>query len=181
MSKLDFEEIPSYMLSVRAQDSKTGSSSIANVHVHVQDINDNAPVFEGSPYFVKVKESTAVGTRLLRVYTSDRDSGENQRRSYEILSDTSVIPGVFEISEDTGILRIEKKLDYEVQKQCDVVVRVTDHGQPSLSAEAIVTVILTFLVTITMLTCLICRVYKKRQPLKVPLNFFLLLAQLREL
>ena len=144
-SELDFEEIPSYVLSVRAQDSKTGASSLATLHVIVQDINDNPPVIESAPYFAKVKESTPARTSLLRVHTSDKDSGENQRRSFQLVSDTSVIPGSFVITEDTGILRIQKKLDYETQKQIDIVVRVTDHGVPSLSAETVVTVI-TFLV-----------------------------------
>lgn len=142
MSELDFEETPSYQLSVRAQDSKTGASSVATVHILVQDINDNAPMFEGSPYFVKIKESSPVGTRLMRVHTTDKDSGENRKRSYGIISDTSVIPGTFAISKDTGILRIEKKLDYEIQKRCDIVVRVTDHGLPSLSDETVITVII---------------------------------------
>ena len=137
---MDFEDIPNYKLLVRAQDSKTGASSIATVNINVQDINDNAPVIEASPYFVKVKENSPVGTSLLRVYTSDKDSGENQRRSFHIVSDTSVIPGAFIIIEDTGILKIAKTLDYETQKRCDVVVRVTDYGVPSLSAETIITV-----------------------------------------
>ena len=145
LSELDYEEIPSYTLSVRVQDSKTGASSLTTLHVLVQDINDNPPVIEASPYFVKVKESTPARTSLLRVYTSDRDSGENQRRSFQLVSDTSVVPGSFVITKDTGILRIQKKLDYERQKRIDVVVRVYDHGVPSFSAETVVTVIIAFL------------------------------------
>ena len=144
LSELDFEEVPSYTLSVRAQDSKTGASSVATIHVSVQDINDNPPVIKGSPYFVKVKENAPVGTSLLRVYSSDKDSGKNQERSYHIVSDTSKIPGSFVIMEDTGILRTGKSLDYETQKRCDIVVRVTDHGVPSLFAETMVTVIVAF-------------------------------------
>ena len=143
LSELDFEEIPSYTLSVRAQDSKTGASSLATVHVSVQDINDNPPEIKASPYFVKVKESAPVGTSLLRVYTSDKDSGVNQELSYHIISDTSKIPGSFIIIEDTGILRVNKVLDYETQKRCDLVVRVNDHGVPSLFAETMITVIIT--------------------------------------
>ena len=144
LSELDFEEIPSYKLSVRVQDSKTGASSIAILHVLVQDINDNPPVIEASPYFVKVRESSPVGTSLLRVQTSDKDSGVNQRRSFHVVSDTSIVPGTFVVTEDTGILRVQKKLDYETQKRIDVVVRVADHGDPSLSAETVITVIITF-------------------------------------
>lgn len=143
LSELDFEEIPSYKLLVRAQDSETGASSLATLHVFVQDVNDNSPVFEGAPFYLRIKENSPAGTNLLRLYTSDKDSGENGRHSFQIVSDNSVIPGSFVVEKDTGIVRIEKKLDYETQKRYDIVVRVVDHGVPSLSAETLITVIVT--------------------------------------
>lgn len=140
ISELDFEAIPRYILSVRAQDSKTGAFSLATVIILVQDINDNPPVFDASPYFVKIKENSRVGMSLLRVDASDKDSGENRKLYYEILNENSVIPGTFAVSHNTGILRIEKNLDYETQKRHDIVIRVKDNGVPSLSAETSVTV-----------------------------------------
>ena len=43
--------------------------------VNVEDINDNAPVFEEPEYRSEVKESVAVGSTVTTVRATDLDSG----------------------------------------------------------------------------------------------------------
>lgn len=139
-SKLDFEATVEHKLTVRAKDSNTGASSNAVVNILVKDVNDNPPTFEGTPYFVRVSERTPVGKGVMRVVTADLDSGENKKRFYEIVGDTSVFSGTFAIVRNTGVLSVAKRLDYETKKRFDVTVRVTDRGRPSLSSETIIKV-----------------------------------------
>ena len=142
-SKLDFEATVEYKLTVRAKDSNTGASSNAVVNILVKDVNDNPPTFEATPYFVRISERTPVGKGVMRVVTADLDSGENQKRFYEIVGDVSVFSGVFAIASNTGVLSIIKRLDYETEKRFDVTVRVTDRGQPPLSSETLIKVFVT--------------------------------------
>lgn len=137
---MDYEVVARYTLSVRAQDSKTGASSITTVDVLVKDINDNPPVLKSSSYYVKVEENSPPGTQLLRVLSTDKDSGENARHFFEIERDTCVTPGSFAIDQINGTVTVTRALDYETQKRCNIEVRVTDGGVPALHAMTSITV-----------------------------------------
>lgn len=125
------------MLDIRAKDSDTGTSSTVTVSISVKDINDNTPTFQRSLYFARIRENSPEGTVLMHLASNDLDSGENQKRYYEIAKDDA---GMFAIDNLTGTLSITKKVDYEKDKGFGITVRVTDHGQPSLSSEALVKV-----------------------------------------
>ena len=53
-------------------------SSTAEIHVAVQDINDNDPVFSETVYNWTIKENNNVGDVIGRVIASDRDSVSKQ-------------------------------------------------------------------------------------------------------
>uniref|UniRef100_A0A8D0KTB8 FAT atypical cadherin 2 n=1 Tax=Strix occidentalis caurina TaxID=311401 RepID=A0A8D0KTB8_STROC len=70
--------IPSYSLTVRATDNgHPAQFSDAAVRVHVSDVNDNPPRFFQLNYSVVVQENAPVGTSILELIMSDRDSPEN--------------------------------------------------------------------------------------------------------
>ena len=54
--------------------------------VNVEDTNDNAPWFVGSPYTGRVYESAAVGSAVLQVTALDKDKGQNAEIIYSIES-----------------------------------------------------------------------------------------------
>lgn len=56
------------------------------VIVNVDDTNDNAPWFIGTPYSGRVFESAAVGTAVLQVTALDKDKGSNAEVVYHIES-----------------------------------------------------------------------------------------------
>ena len=49
---------------------------VARVTIHIVDQNTNAPSFTKGTYSISVKESTVVGTTVLRVSAEDADSSE---------------------------------------------------------------------------------------------------------
>jgi len=53
-------------------------SSTAEIHVVVQDINDNDPVFSETAYNWTIKENNNVGDVIGRVIATDRDSVSNE-------------------------------------------------------------------------------------------------------
>jgi hypothetical protein len=68
LSQLDYESQPRPSVTVVATDGGRPSlSSTALVHVVLQDINDNEPVFGSNFYNVSIKENTAAGSCILQV------------------------------------------------------------------------------------------------------------------
>lgn len=60
--------------------------NLVRVIVNVQDTNDNAPWFSGSPYVGRVFESAAIGSAVLQVSALDKDKGQNAEITYSIES-----------------------------------------------------------------------------------------------
>ncbi|KAJ8298114.1 hypothetical protein KUTeg_024645 [Tegillarca granosa] len=74
--EVNYTLYPLYTLTVSAQDHGNPSlSSTAIVYMNIKDINDNTPVFDLGSYSAEVMESVTVGTSVLTVSASDRDSG----------------------------------------------------------------------------------------------------------
>lgn len=66
-----------YILVVQAQDTGRPSlSSTVTVYFNVQDLNDNAPIFDPMSYSDEVFENITVGSSVLSVSATDQDSGK---------------------------------------------------------------------------------------------------------
>lgn len=70
---------------VRDQDIPV-KRNLVRVIVNVDDTNDNAPWFIGTPYSGRVFESSAVGSAVLQVTALDKDKGRNAEVVYSIES-----------------------------------------------------------------------------------------------
>ncbi|KAG1926068.1 protocadherin Fat [Pimephales promelas] len=129
---LDFETQTKHILTVRATDSVTGTFSEAKVEIEVEDINDNAPVFQNLSYITDVSEGLPIGTSILQVSAVDRDSHSNSEVTYQLIDKSDF----FDIDPITGILVTVQVLDYETMQQLTLKVKATDKGSPPLSGEA---------------------------------------------
>lgn len=74
-----------FLLQVRDQDIPV-KRNLVRVIVNVDDTNDNAPWFIGTPYSGRVFESAAVGSAVLQVTALDKDKGHNAEVVYSIES-----------------------------------------------------------------------------------------------
>ena len=73
---LDREEISSYTLYVTASDHGINpQQSRAFVQVTVQDINDNAPVFEEASFTAEIQENSPAYSSVITMSASDADQG----------------------------------------------------------------------------------------------------------
>uniref|UniRef100_A0A671K679 Protocadherin-16 n=1 Tax=Sinocyclocheilus anshuiensis TaxID=1608454 RepID=A0A671K679_9TELE len=77
-----------------------GLSSQTFVHINVEDVNDNAPVFSPEKYVTSVSIHAQPGTELLSIFASDRDSGNNGKITYELLPGDSA--SLFTVDQSTG-------------------------------------------------------------------------------
>uniref|UniRef100_A0A3Q1H4V1 Uncharacterized protein n=1 Tax=Anabas testudineus TaxID=64144 RepID=A0A3Q1H4V1_ANATE len=140
---LDYETIQYYRLTVKATDTLTGAKSEVDVDIVVMDVNDNPPLFQNTSYSAVHPENSMIGTTVLQVFAQDQDSERNAAVSYQILSDIYNSTDYFHIDSNSGLIFTARLLDYELIQRYNFIVRATDSGDPALSSDVSVTVIVT--------------------------------------
>ena len=129
--RLDFEQVQSYEITVRADDGGFPVlSQTTRLIVNVTDVNDNAPRFAGTPYTTKVREDLPPGDTVFTLTATDRDSSSNAELFFDIVDGN--VDGAFNV--DAGEIVVAKSLDRETRDEYTIRVRVRDGGTPSLSA-----------------------------------------------
>ncbi|KAK2155346.1 hypothetical protein LSH36_242g04005 [Paralvinella palmiformis] len=84
---LDRETQSHYWLTIYAQDHGTvPMSSMVEVLVEVEDVNDNVPQTIEPVYYPGVMENSPEGTSVVKLEAYDQDESRNNRISYEITS-----------------------------------------------------------------------------------------------
>ncbi|KAI9516941.1 Cadherin EGF LAG seven-pass G-type receptor 1 [Dissostichus eleginoides] len=122
--KLDRENVPVYNLKAYAVDRGVPQLKAAvPIHVVVQDINDNAPVFEKDELFIDVEENSPVGSVVARISATDPDEGTNAQIMYQIVEGNN--PEVFQLDIFNGDLTALIDLDYETKTEYVIVVQAT--------------------------------------------------------
>ncbi|XP_065807162.1 cadherin EGF LAG seven-pass G-type receptor 1 isoform X4 [Labrus bergylta] len=122
--KLDRENVPVYNLKAYAVDRGVPPlKAVVPIHVVVQDINDNAPVFERDELFIDVKENSQVGSVVARITALDPDEGTNAQIMYQIVEGN--VPEVFQLDIFNGDLTALTDLDYETETEYVIVVQAT--------------------------------------------------------
>uniref|UniRef100_A0A8D3DX25 FAT atypical cadherin 1a n=1 Tax=Scophthalmus maximus TaxID=52904 RepID=A0A8D3DX25_SCOMX len=127
---LDREERDEHRFKVRAVDGG-GRYCEADVHIAVEDVNDNPPQFSADPYAVTVFENTEAGTYVAKLQASDIDTGLNSDIHYSLVDSAD---GYFSIDESSGVIILERPLDREVQLVHELRARASDQGSPRLSS-----------------------------------------------
>ena len=132
-SPLDAETKSRYTLTVSALDMANAGmrkQSSARVSIFIDDVNDNAPVFQKPEKKIYFDENRPAGTRVMRVMAEDADSGENARISYSLANiEAEELP--FEIDHFTGVIKARRLIDYESDRRDYVLrVRASDWGTP---------------------------------------------------
>ena len=126
---LNYESKNKYVLTVTAEDSGTEVRySTATVNIDITDINDNAPVFQHSPYLVWVMEGTVsqLPQVITRVTAYDADTKENNQVSY-LIKDGGA--GFFKMDAMTGDVELIRELDREKQEEYTLTVVAMDTGK----------------------------------------------------
>ncbi|XP_030052038.1 protocadherin Fat 4 isoform X2 [Microcaecilia unicolor] len=133
---LDRETVGSYELKVLAIDSgKPQLSAQLELHITVEDINDNPPVFQQKSNIIMVKENEPPQT-ILRLTATDKDVHYNAIIHYSIEA-----PSFFNIGELSGNIMTLQPLDYETATQHSIVVKAFNPGEPHFQDTVTITVI----------------------------------------
>uniref|UniRef100_A0A8C2KFT8 Protocadherin 1 gamma 9 n=1 Tax=Cyprinus carpio TaxID=7962 RepID=A0A8C2KFT8_CYPCA len=113
-------------------------SGTAVIHITVLDANDNVPVFTESVYKVTLAENTPLGTEIIRVSATDADEGPNGEVTYEFsrISDKAV--KLFSIDKTTGRIVVIGEIDYENEKNYEMVIQSKDASGLASTAKVII-------------------------------------------
>ncbi len=116
-------------------------TSTAYLVVRLLDINDNPPEFEHAVFSQTVREDQRVGSSIMHVYATSRDTGINAEIHYSIAAGNE--QGIFTIDSNTGIISVIQAMDYEMSREYLLTIEATDKGTPPLSNTAIVKINIT--------------------------------------
>ncbi|XP_046872929.1 protocadherin-10-like isoform X1 [Hypomesus transpacificus] len=143
---LDRENTDSYTITVVAKDKGLPSLATSkSIKVHVSDENDNAPRFTQPVYAVYVTENNVPGAFIHAVSALDPDVGPNAVITFSILEcdiQGMSVDTYVSINQDTGYLYALRSFDYEQLKEFSFMVQAKDSGNPELSSNATVDVII---------------------------------------
>lgn len=135
--QLDFEQEKEYSLTVQASDQGYPyHSSTLDIHVFVQDVNDNPPVFLPIVQDAFVSESAPVNTLVVQVKATDADTGNNAQLKYHLDPDSAH----FGIFPNNGWVYVKKVLDREEQDAHRLSLVAVDRGIPQLMGRMALTV-----------------------------------------
>ncbi|CAO2593791.1 Protocadherin alpha-C2 [Lemmus lemmus] len=138
---LDREETAEMRLLLTATDGgKPELTGTVQLLITVLDVNDNAPVFDRSLYTVKLPENVPNGTLVIKLNATDKDEGVNGQLEYSLMSIKPSGRSLFTLDENSGELRVNGTLDYEVNKFYEIEVLATDKGTPPITTKLLVEV-----------------------------------------
>uniref|UniRef100_A0A8C4QLN7 Cadherin domain-containing protein n=1 Tax=Eptatretus burgeri TaxID=7764 RepID=A0A8C4QLN7_EPTBU len=138
---LDREEAERYRLVLEARDEGRDpgpQSSTVTVSIVVLDENDNAPQFSEERYRVSVSEDVRIPSTVLTVSATDADKGDNAKLQFSIISGNGARQ--FSIDPNTGEIQVVSPLDFEIEKDYVLNIRVQDNGRPHRSSKSVVTI-----------------------------------------
>lgn len=142
-------ENPSILVVIEARDQGTPSlSTIATIHVHVTDVNDNAPIFHQSEYRASLSENDIPGSVILTLEAVDGDvtrdncgfdfaiASGNTGNTFQIESSVRFLEG--HGFQTVGSLILVEELDFEAVPSYNLTVVVSDRGIPQHSSSVLI-------------------------------------------
>ncbi|XP_068571364.1 protocadherin alpha-3-like [Cebidichthys violaceus] len=138
---IDYEEKEKYEIEIQASDKGTAPlATEKSVMIKIVDVNDNAPVIEVTSFSSSIPEDSRPGTTVALISVNDLDSGLNGKVICSIDDDIpfTVSPS---LQDNMYSLVTKSPLDREKQSHYDVTITAKDAGQPPLSSEKTIRVV----------------------------------------
>ncbi|ESO10692.1 hypothetical protein HELRODRAFT_72088 [Helobdella robusta] len=118
--------------------------STVSVKIYIEDINDNAPIFSQSIYFMNLLENIKKGTLIALPIATDRDSSVNGVKKYRLAAET---PHFFKLHEELDnetntiipYLKVEKPLNLPLGPY-NLTLEALDGGDPTLIGSSVLTI-----------------------------------------
>nr|XP_029134905.1 protocadherin alpha-3-like isoform X14 [Labrus bergylta] len=138
---IDFEENQSFEIDIQASDK--GSVPLTtdkSVIIKIIDLNDNPPEIEVTSFSKSVPEDSRIGTTVALISVNDLDSGLNGKVSCFLSDDVpfTISPS---LQDNMYVIVTKSHLDREEKSLYEFSVVAKDAGEPSLSSEKLISVV----------------------------------------
>uniref|UniRef100_A0A3Q1B1D7 Cadherin domain-containing protein n=1 Tax=Amphiprion ocellaris TaxID=80972 RepID=A0A3Q1B1D7_AMPOC len=138
---IDYEQKDKYEIEIEASDKGFAPlTTEKSVIIKIVDVNDNAPEIEVTSFSSSIPEDSRPGTTVALISVNDLDSSLNGKVICSIGED---VPFALSPSLQDKMYSLVTKspLDREKQSQYDLTITAKDAGQPSLSSEKTISVV----------------------------------------
>ncbi|XP_040904726.1 protocadherin alpha-3-like [Toxotes jaculatrix] len=138
---LDYEEKDKYEIEIQVSDKGFAPlTTEKSVIIQIVDVNDNAPEIEVTSFSNSIPEDSRPGTTVALISVHDVDSGLNGKVICSIGED---VPFTLSPSLQDKMYSLVTKspLDRERQSHYDLTITAKDAGQPPLSSEKTISVV----------------------------------------
>nr|XP_057919357.1 protocadherin gamma-A11-like [Doryrhamphus excisus] len=105
------------------------------INLHIQDVNDNAPLFKDNVINLEIQESAIKGARFAIEEAHDADIGQNSVQKYSLKKNDNFIVAV---NGNTIELVLDKELDREKQSEMNLLLTALDGGSPQRSGTVVI-------------------------------------------
>ena len=121
---LDYETAENYAILVEARDSgHPPRMAVTLVNIAITDANDNSPEFVDRYLQVNVSEASTIGTQIVCLSTTDRDSMQHSHTSFNISKGN--INNTFSVT-DEGVVILQRQLDRETMSKYNLTIDAVD-------------------------------------------------------
>ncbi|XP_074505027.1 protocadherin alpha-8-like [Sebastes fasciatus] len=138
---IDYEQKDKYEIEIEASDKGlVPLTTEKSVIIKIIDVNDNAPEIEVTSFSSSIPEDSRPGTTVALISVNDLDSGLNGKVICSISEDApfALSPS---LQDKMYSLVTKSHLDREKKSQYDLTITAKDAGQPSLSSEKTIRVV----------------------------------------
>ncbi|XP_060905092.1 protocadherin alpha-3-like [Labrus mixtus] len=138
---IDYEVKDRYEIEIEASDKGIAPlTTEKSVIIKIVDVNDNAPEIEVTSFSSSIPEDSRPGTTVALISVNDLDSGLNGKVICSISDD---VPFTLSPSLQDKMYSLVTKspLDREKQSHYDLTITAKDAGQPPLSSEKTISVV----------------------------------------
>jgi len=142
----DQRDLSSIVFQVTCTVVQTGKRRTIPVIVRISDLNDNSPIFIGTPYSISLPENTPVNATVFTdLKAEDMDSGNNMQIEYTVVPGDGSLNdgfGYFAINlPHQGFVTISKQLDFETTQKYYVNIMATDKASDPTKRKKSMTVL----------------------------------------
>ncbi|XP_059201689.1 protocadherin alpha-3-like [Centropristis striata] len=138
---IDYEQKDKYEIEIEASDKGLAPlTTEKSVIIQIVDVNDNAPEIEVTSFSSSIPEDSRPGTTVALISVNDLDSGLNGKVICSISEDVpfTLTPS---LQDKMYSLVTKSPLDREKQSHYELTIIAKDAGQPPLSSEKTISVV----------------------------------------